>query len=65
MRRGSTRGGPLRSPLARGEWIEIGAYNGAIIGRLSPLARGEWIEILFRNFKQFGHYCLPSPEGSG
>ena len=35
-----------RSPLVRGERIEIMKYSSIVLGKFSsPLVRGEWIEI--------------------
>ena len=35
----------LKSPLTRGEWIEIAINNHTSHTIQSPLTRGEWIEI--------------------
>ena len=55
----------VKSPLARGEWIEIAGRLGGERRNASPLARGEWIEMFAYSDNFCKLFSLPSHEGSG
>ena len=55
----------MKSPLTRGEWIEIYNAPDNPDGITSPLTRGEWIEILRASQNKYLRKRLPSLEGSG
>ncbi len=53
-----------RSPLVRGEWIEmIGGTVRPCHRRMSPLVRGEWIEICTIKYKGVEYGVSPRERG--
>ena len=60
---GTTEISHIKSPLTRGEWIEIALSDCMIVGELSPLTRGEWIEIQSDCDRHDRHLVSPHPRG--